>query len=257
MREKLGCDAVLMQLPDRPRGGFPGRDRPDHAEGVSTSTAPTARRSATRRFRPSWPTRPHAARQHMLEALSMYSDELMELLLAEEDVPRDADPRRGRDGRGRAGVDAGVPGHGLSQQGRAAAVGRRRPLPALAAGRADARPWPTTTRTQEIPLDARSRQAVRGHGLQDRRRPVRPADVHADLPGQVRQGRARYFNQRTGRKERFSRIVRMHADQREEIDAAAAGDIVAVMGVDCASGDTYASRAQLLHAAEACSCPSR
>ena len=27
-----------------------------------------------------------------------------------------------------------------------------------------------------------------------------------------------YFNQRTGRKERFSRILRMHADQREDID---------------------------------------
>ena len=50
-----------------------------------------------------------------------------------------------------------------------------------------------------------------------------------------------YFNQRTGRKERFSRIVRMHADQREDIDSADAGDIVAVLGVDCASGDTYAS----------------
>ncbi len=50
-----------------------------------------------------------------------------------------------------------------------------------------------------------------------------------------------YFNQRTGRKERIGRIVRMHADQREDIDEAQAGDIVAVLGIDCASGDTYAS----------------
>ena len=27
-----------------------------------------------------------------------------------------------------------------------------------------------------------------------------------------------YFNQRTGKKDRFSRIVKMHADKREEID---------------------------------------
>jgi elongation factor G len=54
-----------------------------------------------------------------------------------------------------------------------------------------------------------------------------------------------YVNQRTGRKERFSRIVRMHADKREEIDSATAGDIVAVMGIDCASGDTYAQDAKM------------
>jgi elongation factor G len=59
--------------------------------------------------------------------------------------------------------------------------------------------------------------------------------------GTVRKGET-YVNQRTGRKERFSRIVRMHADKREEIDEARAGDIVAVMGVDCASGDTYAEK---------------
>ncbi|MCA9257756.1 MAG: elongation factor G, partial [Planctomycetales bacterium] len=50
-----------------------------------------------------------------------------------------------------------------------------------------------------------------------------------------------YYNQRTGKKERFSRIVRMHSDKREEVDSASAGDIVAIMGIDCASGDTYCS----------------
>ena len=57
--------------------------------------------------------------------------------------------------------------------------------------------------------------------------------------GRIEKGQM-YFNQRTGKRDRFSRIVRMHADKREEIDQAEAGDIVAVMGIDCASGDTYA-----------------
>ncbi len=60
--------------------------------------------------------------------------------------------------------------------------------------------------------------------------------------GRIKKGET-YFNQRNKRKERFSRIVRMHSDKREEIDEATAGDIVAVMGIDCASGDTYSDKA--------------
>ena len=47
-----------------------------------------------------------------------------------------------------------------------------------------------------------------------------------------------YLNTRTGKKMRVSRILRMHADHREEQTEARAGDIVALMGPDCLSGDT-------------------
>jgi elongation factor G len=50
-----------------------------------------------------------------------------------------------------------------------------------------------------------------------------------------------YKNARLGKTQRFSRIVRMHADEREDMDWAGPGEIVAVMGIDCASGDTYCS----------------
>ncbi len=47
------------------------------------------------------------------------------------------------------------------------------------------------------------------------------------------------YNTRTHKKVRVGRIVRMHSDDRENIDSAAAGDIIAIIGVDCASGDTF------------------
>jgi elongation factor G len=47
------------------------------------------------------------------------------------------------------------------------------------------------------------------------------------------------YNARTKKKHKLGRIVRMHSDKMEDIDSASAGDIVAMFGIDCASGDTF------------------
>ncbi len=47
------------------------------------------------------------------------------------------------------------------------------------------------------------------------------------------------FNTRTGQKIKLGRLVRMHSDSMEDIDAGGAGDIIAMFGVDCAAGDTF------------------
>ncbi|MBN1546282.1 MAG: elongation factor G [Syntrophaceae bacterium] len=46
-------------------------------------------------------------------------------------------------------------------------------------------------------------------------------------------------NTRTGKKVKVGRVVRMHADQMEDIEAIAAGSIGALFGIDCASGDSF------------------
>lgn len=48
-------------------------------------------------------------------------------------------------------------------------------------------------------------------------------------------------NVRDGKKVKVGRLARMHADQMEDIDKIEAGYIGALFGIECASGDTFAS----------------
>ena len=48
-------------------------------------------------------------------------------------------------------------------------------------------------------------------------------------------------NARNGKKVKVGRVVRMHADQMEDIDAIPTGYIGALFGIECSSGDTFIS----------------
>ncbi|KEF63203.1 elongation factor G, mitochondrial [Exophiala aquamarina CBS 119918] len=56
--------------------------------------------------------------------------------------------------------------------------------------------------------------------------------------GALRKG-TNVFNARTDKRVKIPRIVRMHSNEMEDVTEVGAGEICAVFGVDCASGDTF------------------
>merc|ERR1719232_1009820 len=63
------------------------------------------------------------------------------------------------------------------------------------------------------------------------------------------------YNTRTGKKTRLSRLVQMHSDKMEDVSKVYSGDICAVFGVDCASGDSFVSDKDLKLAMESIHVP--
>jgi len=56
--------------------------------------------------------------------------------------------------------------------------------------------------------------------------------------GMIRKG-TELINSRSGKRFKVGRLIRMHSNSMEDINEAGAGDIVALFGIDCASGDTF------------------
>ena len=56
--------------------------------------------------------------------------------------------------------------------------------------------------------------------------------------GSIRKGMELY-NTRAQRKHKIGRLIKMHSDDTEDVSFAPAGDIVALFGIECASGDTF------------------
>jgi len=56
--------------------------------------------------------------------------------------------------------------------------------------------------------------------------------------GSIKKGKE-LFNSRLRKTFRVGRLIRMHAERTEDIDSAGSGEIVALFGIECASGDTF------------------
>jgi elongation factor G len=181
-------------------------------------------------------------RQEMLEGLSMYSDQMMELLLSEEDVPTTLIYEVAIEAIRAQSFTPMFMGSAYKNKGVQTlidAIVRYLPSPLERKIKALAYDDPT----KDFPLAPDKDQPFVGMAFKIVEEAFGQLTFMRIYQGTVEKG-GTYFNQRTGRKERFSRVLRMHSNKREEADVAYAGDIVAIMGIDCASGETYASESE-------------
>jgi elongation factor G len=175
----------------------------------------------------------------MLEGLAMYSDSLMEKLLSEQQPSEDeihAVVKAAVQNQSITPVFCGSAYKNKGVQKLLDAVVRY--LPSPLERKVIAKKWDKPDEAFDLAPDTAKPLVAMAFKIVDD--PYGQLTFMRIYQGKIAKGEA-YINQRTSQKQRFSRIVKMHADKREEIDSGEAGDIVAVMGVDAASGDTYAS----------------
>jgi elongation factor G len=243
VREKLGCDAVLMQLPmgagetfngmidlvSMQALGFEGKQGQDVVRGPIPAE---------------FVEEANKYRAQMLEQLAMYSDQLMEKLLSEEEVSEELIHEVVGNAIRCQDLTAVFLGSAYKNKGVQPLLDAIcRYLPSPLHREIKAKSWSKPDELVKLESDPAKPFVGMAFKIVD--------DSYGQLTfmriyqGHIEKGQM-YWNQRTGRKDRFSRIVRMHADRREEIDSANAGDIVAIMGLDCASGDTYAAEPKMV-----------
>ncbi len=235
LREKLSHNAVLMQLPigleDRLEGVvdlvtmqalyFEG----ENGSEVIAKPVPESLHAAA-----------EAAREEMLDAVSMFSEELMEAILEErvtEPLVHEA-------------VRLGVLSLDLTPVFLGSAYKNKGVQPLLDAVTRYL-PSPLDITNTGVDLDAEEAEITIESD------PDQPLVALAFKLDDGRYGQLTYIrvyrgtlskgdtmiNARTGKKVKVGRLVRMHSDKMEDIDTSSSGDIVALFGIDCASGDTF------------------
>ncbi len=176
------------------------------------------------------------ARHGMLDTLSLYDDELMEVLLdsaepAEELIHQAV--RRATLSREITPVLVGTAFRNKGVQSLLDAVTRYLPSPidrvAYACDNANEGAEVTITADPDGPAVAMAFKICD--------EPFGQITYARVYQGELRKGQ-RYKIARTGKSQRIGRIYRIHADKREDVESARAGDIVGLMGIDCVSGDT-------------------
>ena len=235
LREKLQHNPVLMQLPIGLEDKFEGvidlvsmkavRFSGNDGEVITESEIPAELQAEAAK-----------AREEMLDAASMFSDELTEAIL-EERVTEELI---------RAAIRKGTIELKLTPVFMGSAY-KNKAVQKLLDGVVDYLPDPTEVVNEAHDLTADEQKVVLSIDNE------KPTVALAFKLEDGRYGQLTYLriyqgklsrdmfitNMRTKKDHRIGRLVRMHADEMEDIDVAGSGDIVAMFGIECNSGDTF------------------
>jgi elongation factor G len=235
LREKLRHNAVMMQIPiglEAEHKGvidlvtlkavyFDG----ENGEKIRVEEIPAAMSDEAA-----------AARETMLDAVSLYSDELTEAILEDkvtEALIHDA-VRKGTLSRELTPVFMGSAYKNKGVQPLLDAVTRYLPSPL------DVENSGVDLSNDEEPItlasDPNKPLVALAFKLEDGR--YGQLTYLRVYQGRLAKGTT-LVNSRTKKRQKVGRLGRMHAAEMEDITEAFAGDIVAMFGIDCASGDTF------------------
>jgi len=238
LRSKLGHNAVAMQMPIGLENNFQGivdlvsmkavyfdgeKGEIVRVEDIPDALLPEAA----------------AKREILIDAASIFSDELTEAVLEERDIPEDLLM---------SALHAGTLTRKITLVFMGSAYKNKGVQPMLDA----------VTQLLPCPAEMKNEALDLAHDEQPVILSSNPADPTVALAFKLEDGaygQLTYIrvyqgsigkgdtivNGRTEKKVKVGRVVRMHADQMEDLNAIPAGYIGALFGIDCASGDTFAS----------------
>ena len=238
LKEKLGHNAVTMQMPIGLEADFEGvvdlvSMKALYFEGQNGETV------RMEEIPPSLADKALAKREELIDAASMFSDDLTEAILEEQEVTDDliiTALRRGVLNRQLTPVYIG-------------SAYKNKGVQPLLNGVTELLPCPQDVENHALDMDKDETPVRLSNKKED---PVVALAFKLEdgsygqltyirvYQGAITKGDS-IVNVRTGRKAKIGRLVRMHADQMEDIHSISAGYIGALFGIDCASGDTFVS----------------
>jgi len=236
LREKLGLNAVMIQIPigleDKLEGVvdlvtmkavyFDG----DQGETIRHAEIPAHLKADADKYR-----------EELMDALSMFSDDLAEKYLGGEAIPEDI-------------IYSAIRKGTLAEQFVPVMLGsayKFKGIQPLLDGVNNYLPNPEEVKNYALDID-NNEEKVELHA--DEKKPTVALGFKLEdgqygqltyvriYQGKLKKGEE-LINTRARKKFKVGRLVRMHADSMEDINEGSPGDIVALFGIDCASGDTF------------------